>query len=200
MSEPIKAQNRLAFFDRDGVINEDSGYVGKVQDLHFIEPIFGVIQQVVNAGFLPVIVTNQSGIGRGYYSEARFQELCRYMQVVFSRHHLPHIPVYYCPHHPTAGLNDYKVSCECRKPAPGMLYQAAEELHGNLSKSILMGDSWRDIEAGAAAGLPAQCFINTSVPRTYELHQSQVFHATSVQEVPALISKLIAASKSGSDA
>ncbi|QPG04317.1 HAD family hydrolase [Salinimonas marina] len=200
MNEPGAAQNRLAFFDRDGVINEDRGYVGKVRDLQFIEPVFEVLQQVVNAGFLPVIVTNQSGIGRGYYSEAQFHALSRHMQQIYSHHHLPFIPVYYCPHHPTAGLKDYKVSCECRKPAPGMLYRAARELHGNLSQSILLGDSWRDIEAGAAAGLPAQCFINSSAPRAFELNHSRVFHATSVPAVPALIPKIIAASKSGSDA
>lgn len=199
MSKLVKPQTRLIFLDRDGVINYDRGYVGQVSEFEFIKPVFAVMQQFVNEGFLPVVVTNQSGIGRGYYSENAFHAVSQYMQQIFKHHQLPYVPVYYCPHHPTAAKSEYLQDCNCRKPAPGMLLQAAQDLHANLSHSVLLGDSWRDMEAGAAAGLPAQCFINNQKPLQPILHKSRIFHAESVQAVPALIPAIIEATKNASD-
>lgn len=194
------AQNRLLFLDRDGVINHDSGYVSKAEEFRFLPGIFELVAEFVNRGFLPVVVTNQSGIGRGYYTVEAFIQLTRWMQAQFSQHALPHIPVYYCPHHATAGQGEYKLECECRKPRPGMLYQAASDLHADLTQSVLIGDAWRDIEAGAAAGLPAQCLVSTEPAPQQRLGPSQVFQAASVEQVRPLVEAIIAASKSASDA
>lgn len=199
MSEP-NPHPKLLFLDRDGVINHDTGYVGKPADFTFIPGIFTVIHQFVNAGFLPVIVTNQSGIGRGYYSESDFAALCEWMQNAFTDQGLPYIPVYYCPHHPEHAQGNYQQLCDCRKPAPGMLLAAARDLNAELSSSVLLGDSWRDIQAGAAAGLPAQCYINATPAEEATLGQSNVFHAPSVAAVTPMIPAIIAASKNGSDA
>ena len=94
---------KALFLDRDGIINKDSGYVFREQDIVFVEGIFDVIHAFVRRGYVPVIVTNQSGIGRGRYTEADFKTLSEWMQTQFDAAGLPAIPVYYCPHHPTAG-------------------------------------------------------------------------------------------------
>ncbi|WP_018981695.1 D-glycero-alpha-D-manno-heptose-1,7-bisphosphate 7-phosphatase [Salinimonas chungwhensis] len=186
---------RLLFLDRDGIINEDKGYVGSINDVSFIPAIFTVIATFVDHGFLPVVVTNQSGIGRGYYSEDDFFSLSRWMQDRFTEHGLPHIPVYYCPHHPTKALPPYQQECQCRKPGAGMLLKAASQLNADLSQSILIGDSWRDIQAGVAAGLPSQCYVNKQPAPT--LNASRIFQTQNVADIAAKIPDIIAASKSG---
>ncbi len=152
---------KALFLDRDGIINVDTGYLSQPQQVTFVTGIFDVIARFVAAGFAPVIVTNQSGIGRGMYTEADFHRLSAWMQKAFSRHGLPEIPVYYCPHHPTEANVPYLQTCACRKPAPGMILQAASEHDFTLHESVLIGDSWRDIQAADAAGIPHKVFVSS---------------------------------------
>ncbi|WP_414827538.1 D-glycero-alpha-D-manno-heptose-1,7-bisphosphate 7-phosphatase [Alteromonas sp. H39] len=153
--------NKALFLDRDGIINIDTGYVHRKEDIEFVEGIFDVIRTFVAKGFMPVIVTNQSGIGRGLYGEDDFAALSHWMQLQFDHAGLPEIPVYYCPHHPTQGIGQYRQQCNCRKPEPGMLFDAIAEHHIDASRSFMIGDSWRDIQAADAAGVRHHIFVSS---------------------------------------
>lgn len=141
------------FLDRDGIINIDHGYVYQSSQFEFVTGIFDVVRAAHQAGFLIVIITNQSGIGRGYYNEDQFHTLMGWVSQQFQEHEGAIDAVYFCPHHPTEGISTYRQNCLCRKPKPGMIKQAATEHNIDLSRSVLIGDSWSDIQAGATAGI-----------------------------------------------
>lgn len=141
------------FLDRDGVINVDLSYVYLQKDFHFIEGIFELVSAANQAGYLVIVVTNQAGIGRGYYSEADFQALTDWMCDVFVQRGAAVDAVYYCPFHPEHGVGEYKQESEYRKPNPGMLLQAAKEHDIDLERSIMVGDKISDIQAGQRAGV-----------------------------------------------
>lgn len=155
-------KQRALFLDRDGVINIDHGYVGKYDDFDFMEGIFDAVLFFQSKGFLPVVVTNQSGIARGYYTETDFEVLMERVQNDFSIHGIHSLPIYFCPHHLDGKIPQYTTKCTCRKPAPGMLLAAAQDLDLDLANSVLVGDSWRDIQAADAAGLKQSFFLSDS--------------------------------------
>lgn len=142
------------FLDRDGVINVDHGYVHRVEDFEFVPGIFELVRGARELGLLPVVVTNQAGIGRGMYTEADFQALTRWMSGRFDAAGAPLAAVYHCPTHPTAGIGPYRVPSPMRKPNPGMLLAARDDLGIELARSALVGDKGSDIAAGRAAGVP----------------------------------------------
>jgi D-glycero-D-manno-heptose 1,7-bisphosphate phosphatase len=154
-----------AFLDRDGVINLDHGYVFRRADFQFIDGVLDAAAQLVTLGFAPVVVTNQSGIGRGLYTVADVIALHQWMRMEFEAAGAPLAGVYFCPHHPIDGLGGYRVECDCRKPAPGMLLQAARELQLDLGRSVLFGDRHHDLEAAAAAGVPLRVLLGTDGAR-----------------------------------
>ena len=139
---------RALFLDRDGVINIEKNYLHKIDDFEFIDGIFELCQKYQELGYLIVVVTNQSGIARGYYSEADFAVLTAWMIDAFKERGIDITAVYHCPHHP-----DISGSCTCRKPEPGMFLEAAEKYEIDLGHSILVGDSERDITAAHRVGL-----------------------------------------------
>ena len=149
------------FLDRDGVINEDLPYVHRVEDFRFIDGIFSLVQAAQQAGYRIVVVTNQAGIGRGLYTENDFWTLTRWMIDQFARQGCHIDGVYFCPTHPEHGIGAYRVESDFRKPRPGMLLQAADELEIDLARSILVGDKESDIQAGLAAGVGVNCFLAT---------------------------------------
>ena len=144
---------RALFLDRDGVINIDKGYVHKIDDFDFVPGIFEFCRQAVEQGYQLIVVTNQSGIGRGYYTEQDFRTLTQWMLDAFADKGAPIQKVFYCPHHPTAGRGDYLQDCECRKPKPGMLNQAIDEFGLTAERSLMLGDNQSDIAAAQAAGV-----------------------------------------------
>lgn len=139
-------QRKAVFLDRDGVINEDFGYVGRVEDFIFIDGVFEALKKLQQKGFLLVIVTNQSGIGRGYYSEEDFLKLSEYMKNELKKGGVTITDIFYCPHHPSK-------QCSCRKPKPQMILDAAKKYNIDLASSYLVGDKMSDIEAGKSAGI-----------------------------------------------
>jgi D-glycero-D-manno-heptose 1,7-bisphosphate phosphatase len=139
--------NRALFLDRDGVINEDYGYVHKIEDFHFRDGIFDVCRAAQMSRMLIVVVTNQSGIGRGFYRYEDFQAVIQYMRSTFSNEGVLLSGVYHCPHHPTHGLGHYRKSSYDRKPSPGMLVQACNDLNINPGLSVFIGDNESDREA-----------------------------------------------------
>jgi len=139
---------KAAFLDRDGVINIDTGYVGRIKDFKFKDGIFELLKLLQNLGFTLFIVTNQSGIARGYYNEEDFYKLTEWMKEEFKKEGIEIKDVRFCPHHP-----DITGECECRKPKPGMILELAKEYGIDLKNSIMIGDSDRDIEAAKRAGI-----------------------------------------------
>lgn len=150
------------FLDRDGVVNSDTGYVYEERQFVFIDGIFDVVAAAQRAGYPCIIVTNQAGIGRGYFTEQQFQSLMSWVSGQFVRQGGKIDAIYHCPHHPDCGLREYKVRCDCRKPRPGMLLQAAKNLSIDLGRSILVGDKATDIEAAWNAGVTTRLLFSTT--------------------------------------
>lgn len=145
-------KQRAVFLDRDGTINVEKDYLHKTEDFEFIPGAPEAIKRLKDAGFLVIVVSNQSGIGRGYFDEHAVDKLHRYIQSALVERNTVIDAFYFCPHHPEKGLGDYKVVCDCRKGEPGMLLQAAREHNVDLQKSFMIGDKRADIEAGQRAG------------------------------------------------
>ena len=141
------------FLDRDGVINIDHAYVSRKEDFEFVDGIFELCRSAKQSEFLICVVTNQAGIGRGYYTEKDFLELTDWMCSVFREKGSEIDKVYFCPTHPEYGIGEYRTDSHFRKPGPGMILQAAQELGIDLPNSILVGDKETDIQAGIAAGV-----------------------------------------------
>jgi D-glycero-D-manno-heptose 1,7-bisphosphate phosphatase len=141
------------FLDRDGVINHNHGYVYKREDFDFIEGVFDVARYAHAQSYKLVVITNQAGIARGYYTEKQFHQLTDWMCQQFLAVGAPIDRVYFSPYHPTAGLGPYLKDDVSRKPHPGMILQAQKELAIDLGRSVLIGDKASDIQAGIAAGV-----------------------------------------------
>lgn len=141
------------FLDRDGVINEDIAYCHRPEDCRFVPGIFALVRRARAASMAVVVVTNQAGIARGYYTESQFHAFMDWMRAQFAHESAPLDAVYFCPHHPTAGQGAYRQACSCRKPAPGMLLQAAADLALDMHASLLVGDNPSDLEAARRAGV-----------------------------------------------
>lgn len=151
---------RALFLDRDGVINVDHGYVHMQEAVEFVDGIFELVAAAKQLGYLVVVVTNQAGIGRGYYTEAHFHALMDWMALQFVERQAKIDAVYFCPYHPEHGIGEYRCESEFRKPAPGMLLQAQRELAIDMARSIFIGDTQTDMAAGRAAGIGTLLHFN----------------------------------------
>jgi histidinol-phosphate phosphatase family protein len=150
------------FLDRDGVLNPDVGYAHRLQDATLFADVAPLLRAAVTAGVVPVVVTNQSGIGRGYYTVAEADRFNARLSSLLEQQgvELPVSHFYMCPHLPEAG-------CDCRKPKPGLLQRGARDLGIDLSASVLVGDSERDVEAAHHAGVRAALLVRMgSIPST----------------------------------
>ncbi|MEO1942205.1 MAG: HAD family hydrolase [Campylobacterales bacterium] len=145
---------RGLFLDRDGVIVYDTGYLHRREDVVFINGIFEVLARAQQMGFQIFIVTNQSGIGRGYYTEEQFKEVMEYILEEFRRRGIEITDYAYCPHTPEEG-------CSCRKPEPGMILELAKRYQIDLKNSIMVGDKPIDEEAGRRAGVGLSAQISS---------------------------------------
>ncbi len=152
---------RAVFLDRDGVLNVDTGYIDKVDDFEFIDGSIEAMIELKKKGYLLVVITNQSGIARGYFSEEQFHTLTEWMDWSLADRGVDLDGIYYCPHHAEKGLGEFKVDCDCRKPKPGMLFDAIDELGIDVENSILVGDKPSDIQAGIAAGVKLNYLVLT---------------------------------------
>jgi D-glycero-D-manno-heptose 1,7-bisphosphate phosphatase len=148
------------FLDRDGVINVDHGYVHRPDQFEFVSGIFELARFWTNELRRPIIVvTNQSGIGRGYFDERAYADLTRWMCDRFAAERAAIARVYHCPYHPEHGIGAYRRDHPWRKPNPGMIVQAASDLGLDLARSAIIGDTRSDIEAGAAAGIGLRILV-----------------------------------------
>lgn len=149
----MNKKHQALFLDRDGVINIDHGYVHTEDNFEFVDGIFELCKTATDLGYLIFVITNQAGIGRGYYTEDQFDDISSWMRGVFKSRGIEINKVYYCPYHPEHGVGEYKKHSECRKPEPGMILQAKQEFNIDLENSILVGDNESDIQAGINAGI-----------------------------------------------
>lgn len=153
--------NKAAFFDRDGTINVDVHYLYKKEDLQFIEGMPQFIRMWNEWGYKVIVVTNQAGIARGYYTEAQMHVLHQYMNEQLNLYGAHIDAFYFCPHHP-----DFTGPCHCRKPEPGMLEQAIADFDIDVSQSILFGDKPWDLEAANRCGINGyliNCTLNEQI-------------------------------------
>lgn len=146
---------KIAFLDRDGVINVNTGHPHKIEDIRFTERCMEGLRALQELGFELAIITNQAGIARGYYSEADFHRLTAWMLEQFRSQGVEILEVSYCPHLAGSAIPEYDQACGCRKPEPGMILDivAAQNAEVDLKASILIGDNVTDIEAGQRAGV-----------------------------------------------
>lgn len=147
-------KTRVLFLDRDGIINIEKEYLYKIEAFEFIDGIFETLYYAQAKGYLLIVITNQSGIGRGYYSEKDFLSLNQWMCEQFEKNGINISKVYYCPHSPFD-------LCDCRKPLPGMFHRASRDFTIDFKESILIGDKESDITAGKSAGV-GKCILARS--------------------------------------
>lgn len=168
---------RAIIMDRDGTVCEEVGYVNHVDRIRLLPRSAEAIRRANDAGFQTVVVTNQAGVARGYFTEDLVADVHDKVRAMLADSGARLDGIYYCPHHPTVGAPPYRKACECRKPLPGMLLRARDEMGIALESSYMIGDSVRDVEAGHRAGA-TPVLVLTGYGRGEWEHQS---HAWSVR-------------------
>jgi D-glycero-D-manno-heptose 1,7-bisphosphate phosphatase len=170
---PIKT----IFLDRDGVINKEVNYLHKIDDFEFIDGIFKTCLYFQNLGYKIIIITNQSGISRGYYTESDYQKLTQWMLEQFQYKNVNILDVFHCPHGPDS-------TCDCRKPKPGMFLKAKAKHNTDMEKSWMIGDKERDIIAANRAGIHNTILLKSS----YKIDKSKAsFFLDSIQRAKQII-------------
>ncbi|MFT5051261.1 MAG: D-glycero-D-manno-heptose 1,7-bisphosphate phosphatase [Chlamydiales bacterium] len=150
----LVAGRPAVFLDRDGTIVREVDFLRRPEEVELIPGAAGALRELARAGFVLVVVTNQSGVARGYLDEACLEQIHARMRELLVAQGAHVDLILHCPHHPTAGEAPYRRDCECRKPSPGMLEQAASQLQLDVRASWTVGDSERDLEAGRQLGIP----------------------------------------------
>lgn len=140
------------FFDRDGTLIEEKEYLRRAEDIFVYPEALSAVRKINQSGALAVVITNQSAVARGFLTEEQLQELHRLLADVFRENGARIDAFYYCPHHPEAGEGPYTQACTCRKPEPGLLLQAAQDLEIDLASSYFIGDRFLDVETARRAG------------------------------------------------
>jgi D-glycero-D-manno-heptose 1,7-bisphosphate phosphatase len=149
------AANRAVFLDRDGTLIEEVGYLDRLDRMRLFPESIDALRLLQRAGFRLIIATNQSGIAQGLFTETFVRDLHHHLTELLARGGVKLDGVYYCPHHPEAKLEQYREVCDCRKPGAGLLRQAERDMDLDLARSYMIGDRWRDLQAGQAVGTAA---------------------------------------------
>jgi len=174
---PIKT----IFLDRDGVINKEVNYLYKIEDFEFIEGIFNACLHYQNLGYKIIIITNQSGISRGYYDESDFEKITKWMLNQFEKNNINILDVFHCPHGPDS-------ICECRKPKPGMLLKAKTKHNIDMKKSWMIGDKENDIKAANNAGVTNTILVKSG-HNVDEFKTNAKFILDSIKDIHEAINK-----------
>nr|WP_024965646.1 D-glycero-beta-D-manno-heptose 1,7-bisphosphate 7-phosphatase [Pantoea sp. IMH] len=173
------------FLDRDGTMNVDKGYVHEIDNFQFIDGVIDAMRELKEMGYALVMVTNQSGIARGLYTEDTFMQLTEWMDWSLADRDVDLDGIYFCPHHPEAVVEEYRQACNCRKPQPGMLLQAKDELNIDMSASYMVGDKIDDMLAGKAAGVGKTVLVRSGKPVTEEGEKAADWVIDSLANLPA---------------
>lgn len=179
------------FLDRDGTINLDHGYVHEIDKFQFIDGVIDACRELKKMGFILVLVTNQSGIARGKFSEEQFMALTEWMDWSLADRDVDFDGIYFCPHHPEAVIEEYRQECECRKPQPGMLLRALHELNIDMTASYMVGDKPEDMQAAIAAGIGTKVLVRTGKPITEKGEKLADWVLNSVADLPEAIKKRV---------
>ncbi len=175
------------FLDRDGTMNEDHGYVHEIDNFQFIDGAIEAMQELKKMGYALVMVTNQSGIARGIFSEDTFMQLTEWMDWSLADRDVDLDGIYFCPHHPDGVIEEYRQQCDCRKPEPGMLLSAQKELNIDMAASYMVGDKIDDMLAGKAAGVGIKVLVRSGKPITEEGEKAADWVINSLADLPARI-------------
>lgn len=159
-----QGMNKAVFLDRDGTVNEEAGYLTELSKLRLVPGSGLAIRRLNEAGFKVVLVTNQSGVARGYFPESLVHEAHVRLEEMLRADEARIDAIYYCPHHPTAGNSHYTLDCDCRKPRTGLVERAVKELAIDINRSYMVGDKWSDIEFGQRAGVHAVLVMSGFAP------------------------------------
>lgn len=178
-------KTKCLFLDRDGVVNYDYGYVHERTNFDFVEGIFDLVKRANELSYLVIIVTNQAGIGHGYYSEEDFYSLSNWMIEAFNFQGCRINDVYFCPYHPSAALPKYRRFSADRKPEPGMIMTAMSKYNIDAKQSVLIGDKQTDIQAGSSAGIKSLYLLKTTLDaeKSSRHYESQAKTIHSLEEV-----------------
>jgi D-glycero-D-manno-heptose 1,7-bisphosphate phosphatase len=179
----MSGTRRAVFIDRDGTISEEVGYVNHVSRYRVFPFAAEAVRALNEAGWLAVLVTNQAGVARGYFKEELIGAVHDLLAAELEKDGARLDAVYYCPHHPSVGEPPYRFDCDCRKPRPGLIRRAAEELGVDLARSWMVGDRYSDTELARNAGVRA-AFVLTGYGRGEYEHQSRDW-----QHRPDLVAK-----------
>jgi D-glycero-D-manno-heptose 1,7-bisphosphate phosphatase len=170
---------KIVFLDRDGVINKEVGYLHKIEDFEFINGVFDACVYFQSLGYQLIIVTNQSGIGRGYYNENDFRIVNNWMLEQFKNQGINILDVFFCPHSPES-------TCDCRKPKPGMFNQANEKYNIDMKKSWMIGDKEADIQAANAADIENTILVKSGHEIDEESSKAK-FVLSSIEQIKTII-------------
>jgi D-glycero-D-manno-heptose 1,7-bisphosphate phosphatase len=165
---------RAVFLDRDGTVAEEVGYVNHASRLRLLPGSAAAVRRIREAGLLSVVVTNQSGVARDYFTESIVHQTHERLFALLAAEGASVDAVYYCPHHPREGIAPYRQDCDCRKPLPGMLRRAARDLGIDLARSYMVGDGVVDVGAGRAAGT-ATILVLTGYGRGHFEHRRHLW-------------------------
>ncbi len=159
---------KVIFLDRDGTINIEKSYLHKSEDFEFEVKAIEGLKKFIELGYELIVVTNQSGIARGYYTEQDLIKLNDFMMDELKKYGIEILECFYCPHHPEKGIGEYKKDCDCRKPNPGMLEEAIKKYNIDRKNSFMIGDKKGDLEAGQKAGVTSILVKTGYGLKTYE--------------------------------
>jgi D,D-heptose 1,7-bisphosphate phosphatase len=179
--------NKAVFLDRDGTLIEDRHYQFRTNNLQLLEGVTDGLRALKNAGYRLVVITNQSGVARGYYDEAQVQAVHNALQQMLAEQGVQVDAFYYCPHHVEGQVEAYAVDCDCRKPKPGMLLQAANDQGLDLAQSWMIGDIDDDVKAGQKAGCRTVLIDRTSKPANEDRHTIPTHTVTSFTQATQMI-------------
>ncbi|WP_241649218.1 D-glycero-beta-D-manno-heptose 1,7-bisphosphate 7-phosphatase [Rosenbergiella collisarenosi] len=172
------------FLDRDGTINLDHGYVHLSDDFQFIDGVIDAMVELKKMGYLLVLITNQSGIARGLFTEDQFMHLTEWMDWSLADRGVDLDGIYFCPHHPQAVVDEYRQECECRKPKAGMFSDAMAQLDIDMSASYMVGDKKEDMQAASLAGVGHKILVRTGKEVTPESESAADMIINSLADLP----------------